>query len=599
MDRRARLRMYCAWASTSGYGNNLNGQIRRTGRSPSRGSTAIVFHGTIIPNGPEVAIKTFHNALLGSDVELKRVFREVHTWSKLRHENIVPMFGISTDFDSTISIISAWMPMGNAYTYVQNVENDPRPLIRDIANGLHYLHSHELGPVVHGDLKGLNVLVSGDRRGLLSDFGLATLNVSSFNMTTDAIRGGSYHWMAPELLDDFPASTASDAWAFGMTTLELFTRAVPFPGCRNLANVVGRIVRGDLPLRPAAESTHFRLTDAWWDICTLCWRTYPSSRPTTEAIVEMVRRAAYETGPAASRASHPIVVDTVALFSTGVAFSPDGRRIMSGSANRLMCQWDVHSCTEISSAFSGHQDWVRSVAFSPNGEWVASGSYDSTIRLWDAYRGMQSGFPLRGHTGRVFSVVFSPTGREVLSGSGDTTIGLWDIQTRTKVDTLRGHTDKVQSVAVSREGVIASGSFDGTLRLWDTRTRGICSFNGHTGMIWSVAFSPDGRKVVSSSQDSSLCVWDVRNGSQVDHHLEGHTDEVTSVAFSPCGTRLVSGSMDADVILWDARYGVRVGAPLRGNAGWVRCVTFSPGDGGQIVSGTDDGSICLWNARIH
>ncbi|KAI6000345.1 kinase-like domain-containing protein [Pisolithus orientalis] len=111
------------------------------------------------------------------------------------------------------------MSLGNAYTYVQATENDPRPLLEDIASGLYYLHSHDLGPVIHGDLKGPNVLVSSDRRALLTDFGLATLNVSTFNMTVDAIRGGSCHWMAPELLDDCPASIKSDVWAFGMTTL--------------------------------------------------------------------------------------------------------------------------------------------------------------------------------------------------------------------------------------------------------------------------------------------------------------------------------------------------------------------------------------------
>ncbi|KAI6130888.1 kinase-like domain-containing protein [Pisolithus thermaeus] len=166
-----------------------------------------------------MAIETFHCMLSGSEVELKRLFREVHVWSKLRHENIVPMLGISTGFDFTVSIISEWISLGNAHNYVQNTENDPRLLLEDITSGLYYLHSHDLGPIVHGDLKGLNVLVSSDRRALLSYFGLSTLNISTFSMSIDTPRGGSCHWMAPELLDDCPASTASDVWAFGMKTL--------------------------------------------------------------------------------------------------------------------------------------------------------------------------------------------------------------------------------------------------------------------------------------------------------------------------------------------------------------------------------------------
>ncbi|KAI6104522.1 kinase-like domain-containing protein [Pisolithus croceorrhizus] len=181
-------------ARASTYSINLNGRIRRSlSGNPSRGSTASVYHGTLIPDGTEMAIKTFHGTVLGSEAELKYVFREVHVWSKLRHENIVRILGISTEFDSAISTVSEWMPMGDAHSFVQNTENDPRPLLEDIASGLYYLHSHELGPVVHGDLKGLNVLVSSDRRAVLSDFGLTTLSVSTFNMTVDAIRGGSYH----------------------------------------------------------------------------------------------------------------------------------------------------------------------------------------------------------------------------------------------------------------------------------------------------------------------------------------------------------------------------------------------------------------------
>ncbi|KIO08790.1 hypothetical protein M404DRAFT_326328 [Pisolithus tinctorius Marx 270] len=276
----------------SRYSVNLNGRVSRTlGRNPLRGGTACVYHGTLKPEGTEVAIKTFYCTRSGSEADLKsfpfkRLFREVHTWSKLRHENIVPMLGISTEFDSTFSIVSDWMPMGDARTYVQNAENDPRPLLRDITNGLYYLHSHELGPVVHGDLKGPNVLVSNDHRALLSDFGLSTLNVSTFNMTTEATRGGSLPWMAPELLNDFVASKESDMWAYGMTILELFTRSTPFHDCRSDASVVRRIAEGSLPARPAEESTQFRLSDAWWEICISCWRSDPSSRPTITDVVE-------------------------------------------------------------------------------------------------------------------------------------------------------------------------------------------------------------------------------------------------------------------------------------------------------------------------
>ncbi|KAI6021992.1 kinase-like domain-containing protein [Pisolithus marmoratus] len=288
MDLSSVLDKLCNQAST--HNIVLNGQISRNlGTNPLCGSTAIVYQGTLTPSGNKVAIKAFYRTMSGTEAELKSIFREADVWSNLHHQNVVRVFGISTEFDSTISIISEWMPLGNAYTYIQDIENDPWPLLGDIASGLYYLHSHKLGPVVHGDLKGLNVLVSSDRRALLSDFGLVTLNISTFSMAVDAICGGSSHWMAPELLDDFPPSMASDVWAFGMTTLELFTRAVPFSDCRNSVNVFRRIMEGKLPLRPTDESTQFRLSNTWWEICTSCWRHEPSSHPTMKDIIEKVK----------------------------------------------------------------------------------------------------------------------------------------------------------------------------------------------------------------------------------------------------------------------------------------------------------------------
>ncbi|KAI6111450.1 kinase-like domain-containing protein, partial [Pisolithus croceorrhizus] len=113
---------------------------------------------------------------------------------------------------------------------------------------------------------------------LLSDFGLSTPNISTFNMTVDTPCGGTPDWMAPELLESKPASKQSDVWAFGMTILELFTRSRPFHDCRGWATVY-RIIMRKMPPRPTEESTQFRLSDAWWDICTSCWTPDPSSRP--------------------------------------------------------------------------------------------------------------------------------------------------------------------------------------------------------------------------------------------------------------------------------------------------------------------------------
>ena len=112
-----------------------------------------------------------------------------------------------------------------------------------------------------------------------------------------------------------------------------------------------------------------------------------------------------------------------------VAFSPDGRHIVSGSYDWTVQLWDAQTGGQVGNPLRGHTSSVCSVAFSPNGRYIVSGSHDRTIRLWDAWMGCQVGNPLQGHTSSVRSVTFSPDGRYIVSGSSDSTIQLWDAQT--------------------------------------------------------------------------------------------------------------------------------------------------------------------------
>ncbi|KAG6329347.1 hypothetical protein ID866_9741 [Astraeus odoratus] len=255
----------------SRFSINLNAVVDRDATIPPlRGGNANVYAGTLQSTGMRVAVKTVRSAPLSDINTLKNIFREVHLWSKLRHKNVVSLLGIATKFEQTNHAI------------------DPRPLLVDIASGLHYLHTHEEGPIFHGDLKGLNVLISDDGRALLTDFGFSYLVTSSFSMTVDAPLGGTLRWMAPEILDNHEISAEGDVWAFGMTTLELFTRKPPFHDLPTPGSVMARILRGP-PDRPSDASTCFRMTDYWWDICTLCWTRDPLSRPTMTEIVAIVQ----------------------------------------------------------------------------------------------------------------------------------------------------------------------------------------------------------------------------------------------------------------------------------------------------------------------
>ncbi|KAI6000342.1 kinase-like domain-containing protein [Pisolithus orientalis] len=324
MERPSELQELADRASR--YSIDLTNRISRNSGRVLPGGSALVYRGTLIPDGTEVAIKTF------------RCTRSSEADLKLRHENVVRMLGISTEFDSTVSIISEWMPLGDAHAYIQDTTNDPRPLLEDIASGLDYLHNHELGPIVLWRPEGL----SSDHQALLSDFGLATLSTSTFTMTVDIKRGGSCHWMAPELLDECPASMESDVWSYGMTALELFTRAVPFPNCRSSANVLGMLMKRKLPPRPAEESTQFRLTDTWWEICMSCWQSDPSLRPTMKDIAKKVKAGISQASPAltlphkASTSAHPISNEACQYTNSvtsgvAVSYTTTGRALESSA----------------------------------------------------------------------------------------------------------------------------------------------------------------------------------------------------------------------------------------------------------------------------
>ncbi|EMR91224.1 putative beta transducin-like protein [Botrytis cinerea BcDW1] len=274
-----------------------------------------------------------------------------------------------------------------------------------------------------------------------------------------------------------------------------------------------------------------------------------------------------------------------------VAFSPDGKQVVSGSYDKTVRLWDTTTGLQIQPTLEGHTSTVTSVAFSPDGKQVVSGSYDDTVRLWDTATGLQIQPTLEGHTNSVTSVAFSPDGKQVVSGSDDDTVRLWDTATGLQIQpTLEGHTKSVTSVAFSPDGKqIVSGSWDKTVRLWDIAT-GLQiqpTLEGHTSTVYSVAFSSDGKQVVSGSDDKTVRLWDTTTGLQIQPTLEGHTYSVTSVAFSSDGKQVVSGSNDKTVRLWDIATGLQIQPTLKGHTSSVYSVAFSP-DGKQVVSGSDD-----------
>jgi tricorn protease-like protein len=161
--------------------------------------------------------------------------------------------------------------------------------------------------------------------------------------------------------------------------------------------------------------------------------------------------------------------------------------------------------------------------------------------------------------------------------------------------TLEGHTGLVHSVAFSPDSrTLASGGMDHTIKLWNvTSGQVVMNLQGHAGAIWSVAFSPDGHTLASGSWDKTIKLWDVASG-QLLRTLQGHADYVLTVAFSPDGRTLASGSRDKSIKLWDVASGQLL-RTLQGHANGVTSVAFSP-DGRTLASASADKTIKLWDA---
>lgn len=286
----------------------------------------------------------------------------------------------------------------------------------------------------------------------------------------------------------------------------------------------------------------------------------------------------------------------------GVAWSPDGKWLASSGNDGTVQVWNAQN---------GDLRWKTSVArfafavvWSPDGTKIAAGGSAGSLAVLNAATGASMAIYL-GQGGDIEGIAWSPDSKYFVSGSQDNTANVWDVQAGKALVTYKGHSGAVERVAWSPDGKsIASASYDGTVQTWEAATgKQITIYKGHGGVpVWEVAWSPDGTRIVSGTgsagafgpvtANNSAKVWEAATGKTLLTY-SGHSGQVYALAWSPDGKGIVSGGDDNSARVWSAATG-QTELVYSGHSGIVFKVAWSP-DGKYIASASVDGTVQVWS----
>jgi WD40 repeat protein len=276
---------------------------------------------------------------------------------------------------------------------------------------------------------------------------------------------------------------------------------------------------------------------------------------------------------------------------------PGGRRIITCSEDDSLRLWDLESGAQIGEDWRdvGGKAGVITIALSPNGKAVASGGRDGKVRLWDVER-REVIAKWTGHTDAVNSVCWSADGERVLSASYDRTVRVWDVEIGKTVlgpILMKTADGGVYAARYSHDTTkIAVGGLEEDVKIWDGKTGKLLSTIEHKGVVWSLTWTSDDKKLITGSHNGLIRIYDTDTWQQI-ATLAGHDGGVFSLYHY--NRLLVSTSFDRTARLWNLNTNLPVGPPLQ-HEDRVNGAAISA-DGKLLATGCQDKNAYIWD--IH